>query len=152
MNVRSDRPYAVDISLRWSDMDAYGHVNNVEFLRLLEQARVIGFQDWFGGRFEVLEHGVVVARQEIEYLAPLEFRRAPVSIDMWVSRIAGSSYDLGYEVRDPVDIGDQVYARAETTLVSYDLVHNCPRKLTDIEREVLNGVRGEPVALRGRSV
>src|ERR687886_344809 len=27
--------------LRWSDMDAYGHVNNVQFLRLLEDARVV---------------------------------------------------------------------------------------------------------------
>ena len=31
------------VPLRWSDMDAYGHVNNVQFLRLLEDARVIAF-------------------------------------------------------------------------------------------------------------
>ena len=29
--------------LRWSDMDAYGHVNHVQFLRLLEDARVVAF-------------------------------------------------------------------------------------------------------------
>ncbi|MDQ1536954.1 MAG: acyl-CoA thioester hydrolase, partial [Actinomycetota bacterium] len=32
----SQPTYAVDVPLRWSDMDAYGHVNNVQFLRLLE--------------------------------------------------------------------------------------------------------------------
>ncbi|MGX1474786.1 UNVERIFIED_CONTAM: acyl-CoA thioesterase FadM [Streptomyces canus] len=26
--------------LRWADMDAYGHVNNVVFLRYLEEARI----------------------------------------------------------------------------------------------------------------
>ncbi|MFD7901658.1 acyl-CoA thioesterase, partial [Kitasatospora sp. NPDC059747] len=26
--------------LRWSDMDAFGHVNNVVFLRYLEEARI----------------------------------------------------------------------------------------------------------------
>ena len=34
-------PYAAQVALRWSDMDAYAHINNVQFLRLLEDARVI---------------------------------------------------------------------------------------------------------------
>ncbi|AAT89120.1 conserved hypothetical protein [Leifsonia xyli subsp. xyli str. CTCB07] len=33
----------VPIKLRWSDLDAYGHVNNAEMLRLLEQARIEAF-------------------------------------------------------------------------------------------------------------
>lgn len=151
MNPRSDRPYTVDVPLRWSDMDAYGHVNNVQFLRLLEDARVIGFTQWFGGRFDVLANGVIVARHEIEYLAPLEFRHAPVHIDMWVTRIAGASYDLGYEIRDPVGVGDVLYARAETTLVAYDFAAHRPRKLNEVEREVLGGVLGDPVPMRRRS-
>lgn len=28
--------YAVDIPLRWGDMDAFGHINNVAYVRLLE--------------------------------------------------------------------------------------------------------------------
>ena len=68
--------YRVNVPLRWSDMDAYGHVNNVQFLRLLEDARVIGFEEWFGQDRSVLDEGILVARHEIEYLAPLLFRRA----------------------------------------------------------------------------
>ena len=36
------------VPLRWSDMDAYGHVNNVQYLRLLEEARITAFAQWFG--------------------------------------------------------------------------------------------------------
>lgn len=151
MKPHSDRPYTADVPLRWSDMDAYGHVNNVQFLRLLEDARVIGFQEWFGGRFDVLANGVIVARHEIEYLSPLAFRHAPVHIDMWVTRIAGASYDLGYEIRDPADVGDVLYARAETTLVAYDFAQQRPRKLNDVERDVLSGVLGDAVPMRRRS-
>ena len=68
--------YCVNVPLRWSDMDAYGHVNNVQFLRLLEDARVTGFQDWFGRDKALLEEGVLVSRHEIEYIAPLTFRHA----------------------------------------------------------------------------
>ena len=125
----SQRPYRVDVPLRWSDMDAYGHVNNVQFLRLLEDARVIGFQAWFGQDRSLLKEGVVVARHEIEYLAPLDFRHAPISVDMWATKISGSSFNLAYEVRDPAEVGTTLYARAETTLVAYDFATASPRRL-----------------------
>jgi acyl-CoA thioester hydrolase len=32
-----------DVPVRWSDMDAYGHVNNARFLTLYEEARVAMF-------------------------------------------------------------------------------------------------------------
>lgn len=34
----------VQIHLRWGDMDAYGHVNNVQIVRLMEEARVLAFE------------------------------------------------------------------------------------------------------------
>jgi acyl-CoA thioester hydrolase len=131
-------------------MDAYGHVNNVQFLRLLEDARVIGFQAWFGQERSLLNDGVVVARHEIEYLAPLDFRHAPISVDMWATKIAGSSFNLAYEVRDPDEVGVTLYARAETTLVPYDFGTARPRRLRPDERAVLEGVAGDPVPFRWR--
>jgi acyl-CoA thioester hydrolase len=144
------RPYRVDVPLRWSDMDAYGHVNNVQFLRLLEDARVIGFQEWFGQDRSLLKAGVVVARHEIEYLAPLDFRHAPISVAMWATKVSGSSFILAYEVGDPADVGTTMYARAETTLVAYDFAKAGPRRLRPDERAVLEGVSGDPVTFRWR--
>ena len=145
------RPYHVDVPLRWSDMDAYGHVNNVQFLRLLEDARVIGFQEWFGQDRSMLNEGVLVARHEIEYLAPLEFRHAPIAVDMWATKVSGASFDLAYEVRDPEGHGTSLYARAETTLVAYDFSTASPRRLRPDEREKLRTVSGEPVPFRWRA-
>ena len=146
----SERPYRVDVPLRWSDMDAYGHVNNVQFLRLLEDARVIAFEQWFGQDRSLLKEGVVVARHEIEYLAPLDFRHAPISVDMWATKISGSSFSLAYEVRDPAEVGVTLYARAETTLVAYDFVAASPRRLRPDERAALKGVSGDPVPFHWR--
>jgi acyl-CoA thioester hydrolase len=143
--------------LRWSDMDAYGHVNNVQFLRLLEDARVIAFAasgSDDGG--SLVDTGLLVARSEIEYLAPLVYRPEPVAIDMWVTAIAGASFELGYEVRDEhgadgADGADAVvYARAATNLVTFDLVRNRPRRLTDSERKRLLDWRDGPVQWRHR--
>jgi acyl-CoA thioester hydrolase len=147
---RPNGHYRVDVPLRWSDMDAYGHVNNVQFLRLLEDARVIGFQEWFGQDRSLLGEGVLVARHEIEYLAPLEFRVAPIAVDMWATRIGGAAFDLAYEVRDPAALGDTLYARAETTLVLYDFGTAKPRRLAEDERSVLERHAGDPVSFRWR--
>ena len=135
-------------------MDAYGHVNNVQFLRLLEDARVIAFaargSDEGGS---VVDTGLLVARSEIEYLEPLVYRPTPVAIDLWVTAVAGASFDMGYEVRDETgsDGGrPRVYARAETTLVLYDLMGHRPRRISEKEREALRDWQGDPVAWRKR--
>ncbi len=141
------RPYVVEVPLRWSDMDAYGHVNNVQFLRLLEDARVIGFREWYP-EGSMLEEGIVVSRHAIEYRAPLTYRPAPVEVDMWVTRLHGAGFDLGYVVRDPEGVGDRVYAVAETGLALYDFAAARPRRLPPAAREALEPHRGEPVAFR----
>jgi acyl-CoA thioester hydrolase len=146
----TSRPYLVDVPLRWSDMDAYGHVNNVQFLRLLEDARVIGFREWFGQDRSLLDRGVLVARHEIEYLAPLTFRHAPITVVMWATKISGASFDLAYLVRDPENYGQTLYARAETTLVAYDFATAAPRRMVELERAILRRVSGEPVSFRRR--
>lgn len=139
-------PYAVDIQIRWSDMDAYGHVNNVEFLRLLEDARVYAFRDWFGQDRSLLNEGILVARQEIDYLAPLTFNYAPARISVWCCRISGASFDIGYAVKQPE--GDVTFAVAETTLVAYDLKAGKPRRLNEFEREALVAISAPAPALR----
>ena len=73
--------YAVQVPLRWGDMDAFGHINNVEFLRLLEQARIIAFKDWYGKERSVVKEGLLVAHQEIDYLVQLDYRSTPIEVD-----------------------------------------------------------------------
>ncbi|MFV0463710.1 MAG: acyl-CoA thioesterase [Nostocoides sp.] len=138
------------VPLRWSDMDAYGHVNNVQFLRLLEDARVIGFREWFGQDRTLLDTGVIVSRHEIEYLAPLTFHYTPIAVDMWVTRVGGAGFEVAYAVRDPDDAGDTVYARAETSLAAYSFEDARPRRLSPTEREQLGRYLGEAVPMRWR--
>ncbi|TNM67639.1 acyl-CoA thioesterase [Streptomyces sp. NP160] len=135
-------------------MDAFGHVNNVQVLRLLEEVRVHAFEDLRdGGGPSLLESGVVVARHEVEYLAPLVWRLAPVPADLWITSVGGASFEIGYEVYDEdADSGARtVYVRAATTCVAYDLTSGATRRLSAHEREVLEGWLDEPVPFRRRS-
>jgi acyl-CoA thioester hydrolase len=146
------QPYAAHVSLRWSDMDAYAHINNVQFLRLLEDARVIAFRDWFDQDRSLLDEGVLVSRHEIEYRRPLGFRHEPVKIRTWVSRIGGAGFDVAYIVTDPDGVGDGevVYAVAETELALYDFASSSPRRMRDSERDSLQRQLGEAAPFRRR--
>lgn len=122
--------------LRWSDMDAYGHVNNVVFLTYLEEARVDMLFINAGSKAatEKLMSGVVVARHEIDYKFPLVFRPDPVPIDLWVTDLGVSSFTIGYEIKD---VDGPVYVRAATVLVPYDVPAGRPRRVSEAEREAL---------------
>jgi len=110
-------------------MDAYGHVNNVVFLRYLEEARI----DFLFRPDKEFQQGSVVARHEIDYKRQLVHRHAPVDIELWVTEIKAASFTLAYEVKDP----DQVYVRASTVIVPFDFEAQRPRRITAQEREFL---------------
>jgi acyl-CoA thioester hydrolase len=123
-------------TLRWSDMDSFGHVNNTTFFTYLEEARVDLLFVHAGDTAarEQLSSGIVVARHEIDYKAPLVFRPEPVPVDVWVSRLGTSSFTLQYEMADD---GGPVYVEASTVLVPFDVTEGRPRRVSDIERAAL---------------
>ncbi|MCL2516670.1 MAG: acyl-CoA thioesterase [Microbacteriaceae bacterium] len=158
--------------MRFSDLDAYGHVNNVAMLRFFEDARVQAF--WAGDPDEEghLEPGAfadtavlrskpgegtlsVLAHQEIEYLAQVPFLRSPLDIQIWVGRLGGASMELYYEVHSPLTAREHVlYARAATTLVLVDAETGRPRRISAEERAAWEPYLGEPLTFRrgsGRS-
>ena len=148
----------VPIPLRWGDLDAFNHVNNTAMLKLLEEARVRAF--WIPLPGEVapttavidssLSSGVLtlIARQEIEYLAPVPYQRHPLDVQMWFGKLGGSSIEVCYEVYSPVETGaggQTLYARATTVIVKVDAATGRPVRMTAQEREAWEPYAGEPI-------
>ena len=66
--------FSSPIEIRFRDLDALAHVNNVVYLSYVEQARVRYFDTVLGDRQNWDEWGVLLARTEINYLQPLLFK------------------------------------------------------------------------------
>jgi acyl-CoA thioester hydrolase len=124
---------------RWSDLDAYNHVNNVTWLEYLQEARVdMLFVHAPARGAEQLAEGVLVVRAEIDYKRTMTFRQEPYPIEMWVSRIGGASFTIDYEIVDTDEAGARtVYGIASTVLAPVDLATGRPRRLNEVERDVL---------------
>lgn len=153
---------SMPIALRWADLDAYGHVNNVEVLRLLEEARIAAF--WRHGAdpapTAVLESGpdaashTFVAAVEVEYLLALDYHRDPVTVELWLGHLGGASIDVCYRILAPADPqrpGELVpHVHARTTIVVVDAATGRPRRLSAEERAAWEPYVEEPVAFRRR--
>lgn len=155
----------VDIELRWGDQDAYGHVNNVAFARYLEEARVRTF--WLGSgreRTGMERHfrgddpsgpKMLVASQQIEFLRVLEYSDAPVTVELWIGKLGGSSLEVHYEILDNsggavTDVAAserRVVVRAITTVVIVDGRTLRPVRLSDAGRESVAPWTDEPLRL-----
>lgn len=121
-------------------MDAFGHVNNVTFLRYLEEARMD-----FAAKRDLKSRGggkagvAVVAKHSISYLRPLLYRSEPVTVEMWLSALDERDFTLAYEIKDaPGEPGpdNTIYVRAETVMVPYDLSVSRKRPLSPDEHLV----------------
>lgn len=129
-----------DAPLRWSDQDAYAHINNVMYLRYLEEARVDML--YLGEHPANLGHSdaLVVARNEIDYKRVLDYRPAPIRVETWVSRIRAASFTVDYDVVDLEDDGGRVvYAHARSVIVPVNLKEGRPLRITAEQRTVLEG-------------
>jgi acyl-CoA thioester hydrolase len=152
----------VPIGLRWSDLDAYAHVNNAEMLRLLEEARIQAFwttdEGSAAGSSTAILDGrpgastmSLIARQEVEYLLPVPYMRQPLDIELWLGRIGGASLQISYEVYSPVGVEPrQLFTRAATTLVMVDAATGRPRRIGEAEREAWSPYLEAPVEFARR--
>jgi acyl-CoA thioester hydrolase len=110
------------LSVRWSDLDSYGHVNNVKFYDYIQEARIALVNETVHGPGGV-PPGVgttpetvwMVARQDVDYLAPLDFRTEPYEVNTAVAAIGTRSFTVAAEIRDPGS--GTVYGSAGTVVV-----------------------------------
>ena len=138
----------IPIPLRWGDLDAYGHINNVEMLRLIEEVRVRSF--WRAQADDPdpqptaaldlsAESGVwsLVSRSEIEYLVPMPYSRAPIDVEVWLGRLGGADIDIYFELYSPEGVEPRVlYARAMTSIVTVDAASGRPTRIPALLREL----------------
>jgi acyl-CoA thioester hydrolase len=98
-------------------MDLNRHVNNVEYFRYMEQARIewfdIALHEWRAGT-----HGIVIANAYCNFLAPLVYP-ATIEVCLYVGPPGRSSFTFHYDLHPEGD--RQVkYADGHTRVVWID--------------------------------
>ncbi len=128
------------VAVRWADMDMMGHVNNVLYIRYMEQGRL----GWFNAANMPVAtdaDGPVVASNHCNYRKPIE-QMTTVDVKVWCDRAGRSSFRMRYEITDALRPGE-FYADGETMLVWVERKTGRPAPVPDALRALISSEEPE---------
>ena len=129
---KSVYPCWTSSTIRYSDLDPNGHVNNGAINAFFEDGRVCFRNERMLRVGDEILTGFALVKFSVEYLVPLFFPGS-VEIGTMVTRIGSTSYNLGQGIFD----GEICVATAEVVTVFFDPKNNKSQKLTDELRIIL---------------
>ena len=149
----SPEPLTTRLQLRWGDTDSYGHVNNVVWVRYLEEVRIrlFGLPDQPAAAdpehppvFSVFGPGcfTVTVSTRIEYRNELVYHGQSVRAEAWLSRIGSSSVAVSFSVTDEAQT--VTYVAAESTQAVRELATRTAHRFTEEEVAVLSAHLAPP--------
>lgn len=129
--------FVAQIPVRWSDMDAFGHINHARMVTLMEEARI----QWLlsaGDEYAPLIKSAMIVHVEIRYQAQLRHDDSPLSVAMWIKSHRSVDFTIGYEIRG-ADAGFDTKAAcvASTQMAVVDIEAHTLRRLTEQEKRYL---------------
>ena len=112
------RTYPIDI--RFSDLDALGHVNNAIYLNYLEKVRILWLIDEkIIAPKKLNKIPLILARSEIDYKKPIsDFKDFFATI--FLSHLGTKSFNLSYTIKKK----DIIYCEAKTVQVWFNYESN----------------------------
>jgi acyl-CoA thioester hydrolase len=128
----ADYRYKTPIPIRFSDMDAYGHVNNAVYLTYFEIARSNYWSEIV--KWDWDKTGIILGRSEINYLKPIT-RHDQIACYVRTTRIGNSSFDVMHILVKLTDNGEEICTTGKTVCISYDYGANKSVRIPVSERE-----------------
>lgn len=138
----ADFRFYYPISVRYGDLDPQWHVNNARFLTYIEQARVAYVMNL--GLFSAesfLDFELIVADVHVAYRRPIKLTQR-VQVGVRVSKLGNKSLVFEYVVEDADT--REVFATAETVMVSYDFRADRSKPVPEIWRQRITEFEGLP--------
>ncbi len=127
--------FSTAVQLRWTDLDAQGHVNNVVVADYLQQARA-QFLHTGPGR-SLLAEGCVVVGHQIAYRQAIHYSDEPLLVELAISELGGARFVIAYRLLQDA----QLCVEARTVLCPFDFDRQRPRRLKRVERKFLSEYR-----------
>ncbi len=120
------------IHVRFADIDSMGHVNNATYLSYFEQARIDFFHKNFSGGWDWKKDGLVLVKNELEYLLPV-FLNDDISIHTSVLSVGTKSFTFHYHVvKKNKEQKEIICCKGTSVLVTFD--HQSQKSITIPEK------------------
>lgn len=108
--------HETEVSVRFSETDLLGHVNNTSYFIYLEEARIQFFEK-LDASTHASEWNFILASTKCDFLAQAYFRQQLV-IKTYVMKVGTKSFTLGHDIHD-ANTG-QLVAKGEAVVVHFN--------------------------------
>lgn len=126
---------SLDITLRWLDLDAYGHVGNSRIYDFMTDARIAILGEEIV--LSDLQQQFVVAESGCKFKRPLHYP-GKVTVKQFCEKVGNSSFKLSYQFFMQGNF-EQVCAEGFVVMVCYDARLKQAVRVPKIVRELLEG-------------
>jgi len=133
--VSGEREFELQVTVQPADIDSLGHVNNVVYLRWMQQAAAAHWERAANAEVKA-QVGWVVIRHEIDYKAPA-FVGEQLVARTWVGEATAATWERFSEVRRTSD--GKLLSRCRSVYVALDPLTGRPRRIDAALRAPLGG-------------
>ncbi|MBK0401558.1 acyl-CoA thioesterase [Adhaeribacter sp. BT258] len=114
-------PVKLNIRLDWSEMDLFGHINNVSYFKYIQASRV-NYWDAIGltQLFKATKTGAILASTNCNFLKGLHYP-GEITVQVKLDFVKNTSFGLKHQL---LNEHGQVAAEAKDVLVMFDFAKN----------------------------
>ena len=110
-------PMQLQLRLDWSDMDLFGHVNNVAYFRFIQSSRVNYWEaSMLTALFTKMKMGPILLSTGCQFIKPLHYP-GTITIEVRVEFVKNTSFGLHHRI---LNEHNEVAAEAHDVIVMYD--------------------------------
>lgn len=125
-------PVKLTLRLDWSEMDFFGHINNVSYFKYIQASRV-NYWELTGASASFRDTGIgpILHSTGCRFIAPLHYPGS-ITVECRVEHMGTTSFGIHHRILNEQGI---VCAEAHDVIVNYDFRNNQKTPITDNFRQ-----------------
>lgn len=131
--------YTLPIQIRFSDIDAVGHINNNIYFSYFDLGKTTYFENMKASQVSWIEGFIVIAHIESDFYSPVYYKESIV-VDTKVIKIGTKSVTMLQQIRS-VTTGE-IKCRCKSVMVAYDAVLQTSMNIPDVWKNAIAAYEG----------
>lgn len=130
---------SLPIQIRFSDIDAIGHINNNIYFSYFDLGKINYFENLKSSYVSWIDGLVVVARLEIDFIAPI-FYKESIAVDSKIIKVGNKSAVFLQQIRNTLT--NEIKCRCTSIVVAFNPTTNKGMPIPDIWRKGMSEYEG----------
>ena len=132
-------PVRLPLRIDWSEMDLFGHVNNVAYFKYIQASRVNYWEvSGFSDSFSKTNIGPILLSSSCKFMKPLHYP-GNILVEARVEFIKTTSFGIHHRI---LNEQNEVAAEAHDVIVTYDFTRNEKVPVSDDFRKAVEEIEG----------